>query len=51
MAPELDAFGKAYLQMTLEINKHQEGYVDAYFGPPEIKTEVESKEKNRFLFC
>jgi hypothetical protein len=45
MAPELDAFGKAYLQMTLEINKHQEGYVDAYFGPPEIKTEVESKEK------
>src|SRR5258705_8082687 len=43
--PTLDAFGEGYLRLTLEINKHIDGYVDSYYGPPEIKAEVESGEK------
>jgi hypothetical protein len=43
--PILDAFGEGYLRLTLEINKHIDGYVDSYYGPPEIKAEVESGEK------
>jgi hypothetical protein len=41
----LDAFGRDYLRLTLEINKHIDGYVDAYLGPPELKAEVESAPK------
>lgn len=43
--PPLDSFGQAYLRLTLEINKHVDGYVDAYTGPPEIKAEVEAAGK------
>jgi hypothetical protein len=42
---ELDAFGRAYLTMTLEIEKHVPGYVDAYYGPPGLKTEVEASDR------
>ena len=41
----LDDFGKAYLSISLEINKHLEGYVDAYYGPADLKVEIESGEK------
>jgi hypothetical protein len=41
----LDDFGKAYLSISLEINKHLEGYVDAYYGPADLKAEIESGEK------
>ncbi len=41
----LDDFGKAYLTISLEINKHLEGYVDAYYGPADLKAEIESGEK------
>jgi hypothetical protein len=39
---QLDRFGRSYLRLTLEINKHIEGYVDAYFGPPALQAEVEA---------
>ncbi len=42
---ELDDFGEDYLRLTLEIDKHMGGYVDAYIGPPEIKAEVEAGAK------
>lgn len=39
----IDSFGKDYLRLVLEIHAHHiDGYVDAYYGPPEIKHEVES---------
>lgn len=41
---ELDDFGKNYLLLGLRIGKLIDGYVDAYFGPPELKHTVE-KEK------
>lgn len=36
----IDDFGRAFLRLTLEINKLIDGYIDAYIGPPEIKAEV-----------
>lgn len=39
----LDAFGRDYLRLVLEIHVHHvDGYVDAYYGPPELKAEVEA---------
>jgi hypothetical protein len=40
--PVLDSFGRDYLRLVLEINKHIDGYIDAYYGPEEIKVEVEA---------
>lgn len=42
---KLDAFGEAYLRLTLEIDRHIEGYLDAYIGPPELKGDVAGGEK------
>ncbi len=39
--PQIDAWGKAYLGLLLRLDKVVPGYVDAYFGPAEIKEEVE----------
>jgi hypothetical protein len=44
MSP-IDTFGRHYLHLTLEINKHIDGYVDAYLGPPELKAAVEAAPK------
>src|SRR5574341_898808 len=43
--PHLDDFSRDYLRLVLEIDKHIDGYVDCYFGPPELKAQVESHEK------
>ena len=41
---ELNSFGRAYLRLALEIDKHVPGYVDSYVGPAELKAEVEAAE-------
>jgi hypothetical protein len=33
----LDAIARDYVKMTLEIGEREDGYVDAYYGPPEWK--------------
>ncbi len=38
--PQLDAFGQDYLRLTLEIARHIDGYIDAYYGPPALREEV-----------
>lgn len=38
----MDAIGLSYLRLGLNLNRHFEGYVDAYFGPPELTAEVET---------
>ncbi len=43
--PVLDDFGRAYLTLALEINKHVDGYIDGYIGPAELKAEVEASKK------
>lgn len=42
---QIDDFGREYLRLALEIDKHVAGYVDAYSGPAEIKAEVETGGK------
>ncbi|MCB9422846.1 MAG: hypothetical protein H6667_23810 [Ardenticatenaceae bacterium] len=37
--------GRSYLTLTLEINKHIDGYIDAYYGPEELKASVEAAPK------
>jgi hypothetical protein len=37
---ELDAFDRDFLRLTLEIDKHVDGYIDAYVGPPELAAAV-----------
>lgn len=41
--PHLDSFSRDYLRLVLEIHTHHiDGYVDSYYGPEAIKTEIES---------
>lgn len=41
--PTLHSFGRDYLRLVLEIHTHHiDGYVDAYYGPPELKAEIEA---------
>ena len=41
--PKLDLFSTDYLRLVLEIHAHHiDGYVDAYYGPEALKTEVEA---------
>ena len=45
VAPEGDRVGaiaEAYVRLTLEAGTHEEGYVDAYYGPPEWKQQAEA---------
>ncbi len=43
--PPLSPFSRDYLRLTLEIEKHIPGYIDAYLGPPELRAEVEGSER------
>ena len=36
--------GRSYLVLALNLDRHFEGFVDAYFGPPELKAEAEAGE-------
>ena len=38
----MDDIGRGYLTLALNLNRHFEGFVDAYFGPRELKAEVET---------
>lgn len=41
-AQQVDEFGASFIRLALEVNRHIEGYVDAYYGPEEIFTDVEN---------
>jgi hypothetical protein len=40
----MDETGRAYLRLALGIERHFEGFVDAYFGPAELRREVDEGE-------
>lgn len=40
--PDLNPLAEQYVRLSLEIGTHEEGYIDAYYGPPEWKTEAEA---------
>lgn len=53
MAPEpvntltmsLDQIARNYVALSLEIGTHEDGYIDAYYGPPEIRTAAEGTQR------
>ncbi len=40
----MDEIGRDYLTLALNLDRHFEGFVDAYFGPPELKAQLEATE-------
>lgn len=40
--PTIDSFGRDYLRLALEIDRHVPGYIDAYYGPAEVREDVQS---------
>ncbi len=43
--PDLNPLAERYVRLSLEIGTHEEGYIDAYYGPPEWKTEAEANPR------
>lgn len=41
-ADSVDAVAEAYVRLSLEAEKHEAGYVDAYYGPAEWKQQAEA---------
>src|ERR1700680_155677 len=42
----LDETAQAYVHLVLEIGAHENGYVDAYFGPPEWRIEAQAHPRS-----
>lgn len=40
--PDLNPLAERYVRLQLEIGTHEEGYIDAYYGPEEWKTQAEA---------
>ena len=40
--PDLNPLAESYVRLALEVGTHEEGYIDAYYGPPDWKTEAEA---------
>ncbi|MFL6193894.1 MAG: hypothetical protein ACJ75H_06960 [Thermoanaerobaculia bacterium] len=41
----MDAIAKSYVQRVLAVGQHDADYVDAYYGPPEWRTEAEARKR------
>jgi hypothetical protein len=46
-ADSMDLIARDYLALSLEIGTHEDGYIDAYYGPPEIKAAAEKAPRDR----
>src|SRR5262245_17323048 len=44
--PDLNPLAEAYVRLALEIGAHEEGYIDAYYGPPEWKTAADANPRS-----
>jgi hypothetical protein len=42
----LNPLAEQYVRLALEIGAHEEGYIDAYYGPPEWKAEAEASPRS-----
>ncbi len=40
--PDLNPLAESYVRLALEVGTHEEGYIDAYYGPAAWKTEAEA---------
>jgi hypothetical protein len=45
-AENLDAIARDYVRLQLEIGARDEGYVDAYYGPAEIRAEATANPRS-----
>jgi len=43
----LDEIAATYLRLTLEIGTHEPGYIDAYYGPPEMQEAAEAAPRDK----
>jgi hypothetical protein len=43
---DLDAMAREYVRLSLEAGTHEEGYIDAYYGPPEWKQQAEASPRS-----
>jgi hypothetical protein len=46
---ELDAIARDYLLLQLTIGEKEEGYIDAYYGPPEIQAQAKAEAADNDL--
>lgn len=46
-AAALDAIAASYLRLSLEIGTHEQGYIDAYYGPVAIKAAAEANPRDK----
>src|SRR3546814_7323393 len=43
----LDEIAASYLRLSLEIGTHEPGYIDAYYGPPQLKKAAEAAPRDK----
>lgn len=43
-SPDMDRIAESYVKLVLAVGLHEPDYVDAYYGPPEWKAEVEREK-------
>jgi hypothetical protein len=48
-ADSLDAIARDYVLLSLTIGEKEEGYIDAYYGPPELQTKAETDAPKQSL--
>ena len=46
-AQALNDIAATYLRLTLEIGTHEDGYIDAYYGPSELKVAAEAAPRDK----
>jgi len=49
VAPELDAIARDYVLLSLTIGEKEAGYIDAYYGPPEIQAKAKADAAGQSL--
>lgn len=42
----LDTIAERYVKLSLEIGEHEEGYIDAYYGPAEWQAEARAGKRD-----
>lgn len=46
-AKALDEIAASYLRLSLEIGTHEPGYIDAYYGPPDLQKAAEAAPRDK----
>jgi hypothetical protein len=44
MSPDMDKLAESYIKLVLSVGLHDSDYVDAYYGPPELRAQVEAEK-------